>query len=53
MTSNSNLGAYGIMYVIKTKKNEVISLLLKNGVTVPSNANDLQNHSIKNFQNYY
>jgi hypothetical protein len=42
MTSNSNLGAYGIMYVIKTKKNEVISLLLKNGVTVPSNANDMQ-----------
>jgi hypothetical protein len=30
------------MYVIKTKKNEVISLLLKNGVTVPSNANDMQ-----------
>lgn len=42
MTSKSNLGAYGIMYVIKTKKNEVISLLLKNGVTVPSNANDMQ-----------
>jgi len=42
MTSKSNLGAYGIMYVIKTKKNEVISLLLKNGVTIPSNANDIQ-----------
>jgi len=42
MTSNANLGAYGIMYVIQNKKNEVISLLLKNGVTIPSNATNLQ-----------
>lgn len=42
MTSNTNLGAYGIMYVIENKKNEVISLLLKNGVTIPSNATNLQ-----------
>jgi len=42
MTSNVNLGAYGIMYVIENKKNEVISLLLKNGVTIPSNATSLQ-----------
>jgi len=42
MTSKTNLGAYGIMYVIKNKKNEVISLLLKNGVTIPSNATNLQ-----------
>lgn len=42
MTSNVNLGAYGIMYVIKNKKNEVISLLLKNGVAIPSNATNLQ-----------
>ena len=42
MTSNANLGAYGIMYVIENKKNEVISLLLKNGVAIPSNATNLQ-----------
>lgn len=42
MTSNTNLGAYGIMYVIKNKKNEVIALLLKNGVAIPSNATDIQ-----------
>jgi len=42
MTSNVNLGAYGIMYVIENKKNEVISLLLKNGVAIPSNATNLQ-----------
>jgi len=42
MTSNSNLGAYGIMYVIENKKNEVISLLLKNGVTIPNNATNIQ-----------
>lgn len=42
MTSNVNLGAYGIMYVIENKKNEVISLLLKNGVTIPSNATSFQ-----------
>ena len=42
MTSKTNLGAYGIMYVIKNKKNEVITLLLKNGVVIPSNATDIQ-----------
>lgn len=42
MSSNESLGAYGIMYVIKNKKNNVISLLLKNGVTIPSNATDIQ-----------
>jgi hypothetical protein len=42
MTSKTNLGAYGIMYVIENKKNEVISLLLKNGVAIPSNATNLQ-----------
>jgi hypothetical protein len=42
MTSNTNLGAYGIMYVIKNKKNEVIALLLKNGVAIPNNATNLQ-----------
>jgi len=42
MTANTELGAYGIMYVIKNKKNEVISLLLKNGVDIPINATNLQ-----------
>lgn len=42
MNENANLGAYGIMYVVKNKRNEVISLLLKNGVVVPSNAYDIQ-----------
>lgn len=42
MTSNSNLGAYGIMYVIKTKKNEVLSLVRKNGVVIPNNATNMQ-----------
>lgn len=41
MTSNTNLGAYGIMYVIENKKNQVISLLLKNGVVIPSNATNI------------
>lgn len=39
---NSSLGAYAIMYVVRNKKNEVVSLLLKNGVVVPSNASDIQ-----------
>lgn len=30
------------MYVIENKKNEVISLLLKNGVAIPSNSTNLQ-----------
>jgi hypothetical protein len=42
MTSKAKVGAYGIMYVVHNKKNEVISLLLKNGVVAPSNATDIQ-----------
>lgn len=42
MTENASMGAYGIMYVVKNKKNQVVSLLLKNGVVVPSNASDMQ-----------
>ena len=42
MNQNENLGAYAIMYVVQNKKNEVVSLLLKNGVVVPSNAQDIQ-----------
>lgn len=42
MNHNSNLGAYGILYVIKTQKNEVISLLLKNGVVVPNATTDIE-----------
>jgi len=30
------------MYVVRNKKNEVLGLLLKNGVVVPSNATDIQ-----------
>ena len=42
MSKNASLGAYGIMYVIQTKRSEVINLLLKNGVVVPMNATDMQ-----------
>lgn len=42
MGKNASLGAYGIMYVVQNKKSEVISLLLKNGVSVPLNASDMQ-----------
>jgi hypothetical protein len=42
MNENENLGAYAIMYVVRNKKNEVLGLLLKNGVIVPSNATDVQ-----------
>jgi hypothetical protein len=42
MNENENLGAYAIMYVVRNKKNEVLGLLLKNGVVVPSNATDVQ-----------
>ena len=42
MNENKNLGAYAIMYVVRNKKNEVLGLLLKNGVVVPSNATDVQ-----------
>jgi hypothetical protein len=38
----SSLGAYSIMYVVKNKRSEVLSLLLKNGVVVPMNATDIQ-----------
>ena len=41
MSKNASLGAYGIMYVVKNKKSEVVALLLKNGVVVPSNASDI------------
>ena len=42
MGKNASLGAYGIMYVVRNKKNQVINLLLKNGVDVPMNASDMQ-----------
>jgi hypothetical protein len=42
MNENENLGAYAIMYVVRNKKNEVLGLLLKNGVVVPNNATDVQ-----------
>lgn len=42
MNKNASLGAYGIMYVIKNKRSQVVNLLLKNGVFVPSNASDMQ-----------
>lgn len=42
MSKHASLGAYGVMYVVINKKNQVISLLLKNGVVAPSNATDIQ-----------
>ena len=42
MGKNANLGAYGVMYVVQNKRSQVIALLLKNGVVVPSNATDIQ-----------
>ena len=42
MSKNVSLGAYGIMYVIKNKRSEVVALLLKNGVVASSNASDMQ-----------
>ena len=42
MVKNASLGAYGVMYVVQNKKSQVIALLLKNGVVVPSNATDIQ-----------
>jgi hypothetical protein len=42
MNENESLGAYALMYVVKNKKYQVLSLLLKNGVVVPSNASDIQ-----------
>jgi hypothetical protein len=42
MSKSASLGAYGIMYVVKNKKSQVIALLLKNGVVVPQNATDMQ-----------
>jgi hypothetical protein len=41
MSKNASLGAYGIMYVVKNRKSEVIALLLKNGVVIPSGASDM------------
>ena len=42
MSAKANLGAYGVIYVVQNKKSQVIALLLKNGVVVPSNATDIQ-----------
>lgn len=42
MNEKENLGAYALLYVVQNKKNQVVSLLLKNGVVVPSNATDIQ-----------
>jgi hypothetical protein len=42
MSKNTSLGAYGIMYVIKNRRSEVVALLLKNGIVAPSNASDMQ-----------
>jgi hypothetical protein len=41
MNNNASLGAYGIMYVVKNRKSDVLGLLLRNGVVVPSNASDI------------
>ena len=41
MSKNTSLGAYGIMYVVKNRKSDVLGLLLRNGVVVPSDASDL------------
>lgn len=41
MSKNANLGAYGVMYVVKNKKSEVLALLLKNGVVVPNDSSDV------------
>jgi hypothetical protein len=41
MSKNASLGAYGIMYVVRNRKGDVLGLLLKNGVVVPSNASDM------------
>jgi hypothetical protein len=42
MTSNENLGAYAILYVIKNKRTKVIFLLRKNGVAIPIKATNMQ-----------
>jgi len=41
MNTNASLDAYGIMYVVRNRKSDVLGLLLKNGVVVPSNASDM------------
>jgi hypothetical protein len=41
MSKNANIVAYGVMYVVKNKKSEVLALLLKNGVVVPSDSSDV------------
>jgi hypothetical protein len=41
MSTNASLGAYGVMYVVQNKKSDVLGLLLRNGVVVPSNASDV------------
>lgn len=42
MKSKSDLEAYAIMYVVKNKKDDVIAVLLKNGVVLPSNSEDIK-----------
>lgn len=42
MKSKEDVSAYVIMYAVKNKKGDVIALLLKNGVVVPSDSNDMQ-----------
>ena len=42
MKSKESVGAYILMYAVKNKKGDVIALLLKNGVVVPTTANDMQ-----------
>lgn len=41
MSTNASLGAYGVMYVVVNKKSDVLGLLLRNGVVVPSDASDI------------
>lgn len=41
MSKNASLGAYGVMYVVINKKSDVLGLLLRNGVVVPSDASDI------------
>jgi len=40
--SLSSFGAYGIMYVVKNNRNEVVALLKKYNVDTPVNADDMQ-----------
>ena len=42
MSKQIDLGANVIMYVVHNFRSKVVALLLRNGVLVPSNANDIQ-----------